>query len=68
MKHATTSLSLVEFTDRVAYVVTDLNGLISSIVNEEVTLDDFDHDLTDLFEQLKEVERVVGELTEQFWR
>ena len=68
MKPSTKSQSLVEFTDRVAYIVTDLNGLISSIVNEEVTLDDFDHDLADLFEKLNEVETVVGKLTEHFWR
>lgn len=60
--------SLLEFADRVAYVVTDLNGLISSIVNEEVTLADFDDDLTPLLDKLKKVESAVSELADVFWR
>ena len=59
--------SLLEFADRVAYVVTDLNGLISSVVNEELDSSDFDHDLTKLFDKLTEVERTVSELGDLFW-
>ena len=54
---------LSEFVDRVTNVVTNLNGLISSIVNEEVTASDFDNDLTGLFDKLAKVEAVVSELT-----
>ena len=60
--------SLLALADRIAYVVTDLNGLISIIVNEEVTLADFDDDLTQLFERLDKVEGAVSELTDVFWR
>ncbi len=49
-------------------MVTDLNGLRSSIVNEEITLSDFDNDLTALFDKLNEVEGVVSELADVFWR
>ena len=59
--------SLQEFTDRVAYVVTDLNGLISGIVNEEITLSDFDGDLSELTDKLNEVEGAVSELAKLFW-
>lgn len=60
--------SLVTFADRIAYVVTDLNGLISSIVNEEMTIADFDDDLTPLLDKLKEVEGAVSELAGVFYR
>jgi hypothetical protein len=60
--------SLQEFADRVAYVVTDLNGLISSIVNDEITVSDFDGDLTELADKLNEVEGAVSELTKLFWK
>ncbi len=60
--------SLVEFADRVAYVVTDLNGLISGVVNEEVTSSDFGDDLTQLFDELAKVEAAVRELGDLFWR
>lgn len=60
--------SLLEFSEKIAYVVTDLNGLISSIVNEEVTLADFDDDLTPLLAKLKQVEEAVSELADVFWR
>jgi hypothetical protein len=62
------SQSLLEFADRVAYVVTDLNGLIGSVVNEEVTSSDFDDDLTQLFDELAKVEAAVRELADLFWR
>ena len=68
MTHQTEFLSLLAFTDRVALVVTDLNGLISSIVNEEVTVSDFDDDLTELFDKLDQVEAAVSELAKLFWR
>lgn len=60
--------SLREFADRVAYVVTDLNGLIGSVVNEEVTSSDFDDDLAQLFDKLTKVEAAVRELADLFWR
>lgn len=60
-------LSLVTFADRVSYVVTDLNGLISGIVNEEVELSDFDNDLSELFDKLTELEGAVNELADVFW-
>jgi hypothetical protein len=62
------SQSLLEFADRVAYVVTGLNGLIGSVVNEEVTSSDFDGDLTQLFDELAKVEAAVRELADLFWR
>ena len=68
MKDQSKSQSLPAFADRVAEVVTDLNGLIGSIVNEEVTLADFDDDLTQLLEKLTEVEATVNELADVFWR
>jgi hypothetical protein len=60
-------LSLFSFADRVSYVVTDLNGFISSIVNEEVDLSDFDDDLTELFDKLPELEKAVTELGDVFY-
>ena len=60
--------SLLALADRIAYVVTDLNDLISSIVNEEVTSADFDDDLTELFGKLNGVEGAVSELTDAFGR
>ena len=68
MKKQAKPQSLLALADRVAYVVTDLNGLISSIVNEEVALTDFDDDLTQLFEKLAGVEKAVRELTDVFGR
>jgi hypothetical protein len=62
------SQALMEFADRVAVEVTNLNGLISSIVNEEITPSDFNNDLTQLFNKLTEVEGAVRELTNVFWR
>ena len=56
--------SLVEFSDRVAYVVTDLNGLMSSIVNQEITEADFEDDLTELFDKLSQVEGMVKALAD----
>ncbi len=68
MKHLVKIQSLLDFSNKVAYVVTDLNGLSSSIVNEEVTLSDFDDDLTELFDKLNKVEEAVNELADLFWR
>jgi hypothetical protein len=66
MKDQAKPQTLLEFRDRVAYVVTDLNGLISSIVNQEVSVTDFDNDLTALFDKLSEVEGAVSELEDLF--
>jgi hypothetical protein len=63
-----TPFSLLEFSDRVAYVVTDLNGLISGIVNEEITASDFDTDPSELWAKLAEIERAVNELADLFWK
>ena len=68
MKNQAKLQTLLALADRVAYVVTDLNGLISSIVNEEVTLADINHDLTPLLAKLAEVERVVSELSDVFYK
>ncbi len=59
---------LLDFSNKITYVVTDLNGLISNIVNEEVILSDFDDDLTELFDKLNKVEEAVNELADLFWR
>jgi hypothetical protein len=67
MKNLAKHQSLLELSEKIAYVVTDLNGLISSIVNEEVMASDFNDDLTQLFDKLNQVERAVSELTGVFW-
>ncbi len=58
--------SLEKFADRVADVITDLNGLTGAIVNDEIAVSDFDHDLTALFAKLNQVEGVVNELADAF--
>jgi hypothetical protein len=58
---------LLQFAERVADVVTELNGFRISIVNEEITSSDFDDDLTDLFAKLKEVEEGVSRLADLFY-
>ena len=63
MAKQTESQSLSEFVDRVTNVVTNLNGLISSILDEEVTVSDFENGLAGLFDKLAKVEAVVSELT-----
>jgi hypothetical protein len=68
MKELTQPQSLAEFSDRVTYVVTDLNGLISRVVNDEVTLADFEGDLTELTGKLVQVEAAINELAQLFWR
>jgi len=54
---------LLAFADRVTMVVTNLNGLISSIVNEEVIVSDFENGLAGLFDKLVKVEATASELT-----
>jgi len=68
MTNQTEGQSLRDFADRIAYLVTDLNGLISGVVNEEITSSDFDYDLTRLFDKLTQVEVAVRELVDMFWR
>ena len=63
MTNQTESQSLLEFVDRVTNVVTDLNGLISSILDEEVTVSDFENGLAGLFDKLAKVEATASELT-----
>ena len=60
--------SLSRWSDRLADVVTDLNGLISSIVNAEVTVADFEANGTRLNDKLIEVEAAIQNLTNLFWR
>jgi hypothetical protein len=60
--------NLVVFSDRISYVVTDLNGLRSSIVNDEVEESDFNDVLSELFDKLVQVEGAVSELANTFWR
>ena len=63
MTNQTEFQSLLAFADRVAMVVTNLNGLISSILDEEVTVSDFENGLAGLFDKLTKVEAAVNELT-----
>ena len=68
MNSVTKRHSLMQFTDRVALIVTDLNGFQSSIVNEEISEADFGGDLNELFDRLRALERTVSELGDVFWR
>jgi hypothetical protein len=58
---------LTEFADRVVEVVTELNGLRVSVVNEEITAADFDEALTELLTKMTEVEAAVSRLANLFW-
>lgn len=60
--------TLFTVSDRIATVVTELNGLSSSILNDEMTLADFDNDLSILLPKLVEAEAAVSRLTEEFYR
>ena len=60
--------TLFAVSDRIATVVTDLNGLIGSIVNEEFTASDFDQNLSELFESVAEVEATVTALADIFYK
>ena len=60
--------NLLQFADRAACVVTELNGFRSSIVNEEITAADFDRqNLAALLDQLTEVEGAVSRLADRFY-
>jgi hypothetical protein len=60
--------TLVQVSERLAFVVTELNGLVSLIVNEDVTKSDVDHPLlTELLARLAQVETAVNELADLFW-
>lgn len=65
MTNQTEPQSLVEFADRVTNVVTNLNGLIGRILNEEITISDLGNDLTRLSDKLKKVEAAVNDLLEK---
>ena len=58
--------ALKDFVDRIALMVTELNGLSSIIVNEEVTPADLADDLTGLEYQLAQVEEAVSQLAAVF--
>ena len=66
MTNSTVAQTLTSIADRVALVVTNLNGLSSAIVNDEVTPADFNHDLTILENKLDQVEETVSQLTAVF--
>jgi hypothetical protein len=60
--------TLVQVSERLAFIVTELNGLISLIVNEEVTTADVDQALlTKILTKLDHVEEAVHSLTDLFW-
>jgi hypothetical protein len=65
MTNHTEVQSLQECVDRVAMVVTDLNGFIGRIVNDEITIADLGNDLAGLSVKLLKVEETVSELLEQ---
>ena len=65
MKDQTQLQSLLEFSDRVAEVVTDLNGMIILIANDEIDEGDLNN-LTELFEKLQQVEASVNDLADLF--
>ena len=60
--------SLEKFAGRVGDVVTTLNGLISVIVNDEVTASDFGDDLPKVLAKLKQVEEAISDLETIFWK
>ena len=68
MEEITNRQTLMQFTDRVALIVTDLNGFITSIVNDELTEADFDGEFSELFDRLRAVEQAVSELGDVIWR
>ena len=68
MTHPIEHQSLEKFAGRVGDVVTTLNGLISIIVNDEVTASDFGDDLSEVLAKLKQVEAVTYELETIFWK
>jgi hypothetical protein len=60
--------NLLQFAERVGFVVTELNGFRSSIVNEEITAADFSHqNLAALLDQLTQVEGAVSRLADRFY-
>lgn len=60
--------TLFTISDRIVTVVTELNGLCSNILNDEITLADFDNDLSALLHKLVQVEAAVSTLAEEFYR
>lgn len=60
--------TLAQVSERLAFIVTELNGLVSLIVNEEVTTADVDQALlTEILTKLDHVEEAVHSLTDLFW-
>lgn len=68
MKEDENRQTLMQFEDRVALIVTNLNGFRSSIINDEISEADFGGDLSELFDKLRAVEKAVSELGDVFWR
>ena len=58
--------ALSSIADRLALVVTHLNGLSSTIINDEVTPADIGHDLSELEDKLAQVEATVSDLADAF--
>jgi hypothetical protein len=61
-------LTLTRLANRLSYIITDLNGLISAVVNDEVTPADLAGKFTDLALKLDQAEQAVQELGDVFWR
>jgi hypothetical protein len=61
-------LTLTRLANRLSYIITDLNGLISAVVNDEVTPADLAGKFADLSVKLERVEAAVQELGDVFWR
>lgn len=61
------SLSLRDMSKRIGYMVTDLNGFISLVVNDEITLADLHGKFNYLALKLDKLEKVVQEVGEVFW-
>jgi Na+-transporting NADH:ubiquinone oxidoreductase subunit NqrA len=61
-------LTLTRLANRLSYIITDLNGLISAVVNDEVTPADLAGKFGALVLKLDLLETAVHELEDLFWR
>lgn len=67
MKHQTEDYTLRALEKRITYLATDLNGLLSNLVNREINWPDDASKLSDLYDQLTITETAVNELADLFW-